>query len=568
MSTIDERWNIVDPTRAFCQKVLPLVYDESLSYMEMVCKMSTKVNELIENNNNLPEYIHAEIETKFNNYINSEDFKNMIIQYIMKNYNYIGVKWYGAIGDGEHDDTSAIQNVIDDFNGFTIFLQKGKYKITSPLLLPNNTIIKGCGYNSEIFSVENINLIKSKDYDNFIITQPQINLCNIHLENFALNGLLFSDTENRVRSGKISGSGLLLYGNSFTLKNLFIYNMPEYGIVLNNVASITKNPNPELFYEQIISDCKVSLNGKDGIITHNIYDFVVDKCTINTSGQMNDGNKYANLRVTSGNIKMSNTHLSSLYGTIYPEYSLYLANDSRNNEIVNSHIEGASLPLYCGGTNLYITNSSIYNTVGEFLVELANSLAFFDNVFLGVQAIVPINQPEFKAAFKYTNSPRGNKINVVLQGCKLDTDTSTLGYLNEFNVKGFCNNEDITEPDLAKADYNLSGDFSPLITTKNNRNMFYFDGLPSIKYPNFIAIDGDITMSSPFIYVGDYKTGTLNLTYSVQRGAILVIINNTDKQIPFTSNININGLKAGVILPHHNAFLICVDENNAVGNID
>ena len=33
----------------FCQKILPLVYDDSLSYYEFLCKMADKINELIEN---------------------------------------------------------------------------------------------------------------------------------------------------------------------------------------------------------------------------------------------------------------------------------------------------------------------------------------------------------------------------------------------------------------------------------------------------------------------------------------------------------------------------------------
>ena len=35
----------------WCQKVLPLVYDDSLSYYEVLCKMVTKLNEIIETTN-------------------------------------------------------------------------------------------------------------------------------------------------------------------------------------------------------------------------------------------------------------------------------------------------------------------------------------------------------------------------------------------------------------------------------------------------------------------------------------------------------------------------------------
>lgn len=45
------------PLLFWCQKVLPLVYDDSLSYYEVLCKCTEKVNELIENFNNLPDII-------------------------------------------------------------------------------------------------------------------------------------------------------------------------------------------------------------------------------------------------------------------------------------------------------------------------------------------------------------------------------------------------------------------------------------------------------------------------------------------------------------------------------
>lgn len=41
--------NYIRPIKFFCQKTLPLVYDESLSYYEAICKIVNKVNEIIEN---------------------------------------------------------------------------------------------------------------------------------------------------------------------------------------------------------------------------------------------------------------------------------------------------------------------------------------------------------------------------------------------------------------------------------------------------------------------------------------------------------------------------------------
>lgn len=40
---------LLKPFRFWCQKVLPLVYDDSLSYYEVLCKLTKYINELIEN---------------------------------------------------------------------------------------------------------------------------------------------------------------------------------------------------------------------------------------------------------------------------------------------------------------------------------------------------------------------------------------------------------------------------------------------------------------------------------------------------------------------------------------
>lgn len=41
--------NHVDKLRGvFCYKILPLVYDDSLSYYEVLCKVTAKLNELVE----------------------------------------------------------------------------------------------------------------------------------------------------------------------------------------------------------------------------------------------------------------------------------------------------------------------------------------------------------------------------------------------------------------------------------------------------------------------------------------------------------------------------------------
>ena len=47
--------------RFWCQKVLPLVYDESLSYYEILCKVVKYINDLIKSDEEIIENIEINI---------------------------------------------------------------------------------------------------------------------------------------------------------------------------------------------------------------------------------------------------------------------------------------------------------------------------------------------------------------------------------------------------------------------------------------------------------------------------------------------------------------------------
>ena len=62
--------NYIDlkPFKFWCQKALPLIYDDSLSYYEVLCKLTEKVNEVIERiNENFSSEITSAIDKYFNN---------------------------------------------------------------------------------------------------------------------------------------------------------------------------------------------------------------------------------------------------------------------------------------------------------------------------------------------------------------------------------------------------------------------------------------------------------------------------------------------------------------------
>lgn len=57
--------NLKEVPRWFCQKVLPLSYDDSLSYYENLCKLTEKMNEIIEAINTSFETLVREQVNKF-----------------------------------------------------------------------------------------------------------------------------------------------------------------------------------------------------------------------------------------------------------------------------------------------------------------------------------------------------------------------------------------------------------------------------------------------------------------------------------------------------------------------
>lgn len=134
------------PFAFWTQHVLPLVYGDEISYMETLSKMRDILNELIKNNNNLPEYIQQMIEE----YISSgaiEEVIDKILSNFILNVKYPPTGVPKAKGDGTTNDHDSIQGCIDYAaanGGGIVYLPAGKY-LTSPLVLKSGVTLLGFG---------------------------------------------------------------------------------------------------------------------------------------------------------------------------------------------------------------------------------------------------------------------------------------------------------------------------------------------------------------------------------------------------------------------------------------
>lgn len=138
----------VDNFRFWCQKVLPLVYDDSLSYYELLCKVVDYLNNTIADVNTLgtdvdnlnkafiqlQEYVNSyfssldvqeEINNKLDEMTIDGTFDKLLSKFIV---GIINVKAIGAKGDGVNDDTVYFQKAIN--TNQLIFIPDGTYNVS------------------------------------------------------------------------------------------------------------------------------------------------------------------------------------------------------------------------------------------------------------------------------------------------------------------------------------------------------------------------------------------------------------------------------------------------------
>ena len=244
---MNSNFNEVKPLWYWVQHVLPLVYDDSLSYMELLAKVTKKLNELIENNNKLPDYIMELIKE----YISSGEIEKVLAE-VLANY-MLNVKFppaglTPATGNGSADDTEAIQGCIDyAFNngGMAVYFPSGSY-LTQPLTLRNKAtlfgqdryttrlVMKG-GATTAMFTgdVDELTLTGLGFDGNMDIQVNNVNLFDISVNSAFISNCLLTDGYELLN---------ITVNNDLQLSNLLFRHAVENALVLNG-AGIVQGDN-------------------------------------------------------------------------------------------------------------------------------------------------------------------------------------------------------------------------------------------------------------------------------------------------------------------------------------
>lgn len=137
-------YKTLQPFRYWCQKVLPLVYDDSLSYYEFLCKMCDTLNKVISNQEtmenqiiNINSNLEKIVNEILNEWFNDGKFAKILNETLSEFW--VNPSWFGAKFDGTTDDSKAIQTA---FNlGNTKFPKNKSTYIGSIVKIPSNRII-------------------------------------------------------------------------------------------------------------------------------------------------------------------------------------------------------------------------------------------------------------------------------------------------------------------------------------------------------------------------------------------------------------------------------------------
>lgn len=157
----------------YIAKTLPLAFDESMSYYECLCALLEYLNDTIVpdiNNTNdglselqtfylqLQDYVNNsfdnldvqdEINNKLDQMVEDGTIDELLAQIVNVNEKvFYYVEDYGAKGDGETDDSTAINNAFleaKDKKGTVTFKTQNTYRIDSPIYIPQGCSLYGNG---------------------------------------------------------------------------------------------------------------------------------------------------------------------------------------------------------------------------------------------------------------------------------------------------------------------------------------------------------------------------------------------------------------------------------------
>lgn len=341
--------------RFWCQHVLPLVYDDSLSYYELLCKVVKYLNDVIENldtaEDNITELSNAFIELQeyVNNYFDSLDVEQKIndkldemasdgslAQALMDYVPYITPELFGAVGDGVTDDSLAFDSAIAEClaKKTPLHLYEKDYMANNvtatelPSIIGNGGTVRFGQHQfvySDNFSVKDVTFIsyfasdKTQGAGSFL-RPVKLNTNWVEMKNVTFNAIRNSDT--------LRGYIFIRLANDYTtMQNIRILGSWS-GIIFNNNANIT----PDRYYiDNVYGENIQTLIDFEGYTNPADMSGWVENVTISNVMLVNTAEQQANYTQIVGSdcMLMSNVKnltIDNIFSNYATERGVYLVN--------------------------------------------------------------------------------------------------------------------------------------------------------------------------------------------------------------------------------------------------
>lgn len=296
-------FNVILPFCFWSQYAIPGVFSEALTSQEVLARTAEKMNEIIENLNEVPELIDKKIEEAFDQEGIANKIKEILADYTLMATNPPN-GMTAMVGNGVTDNTQALNNLITyaATNNKMLFIPDGVYLVSGCVLANNVAIV---GYANTI--------LKLKEVANVPILSGTVT--NAIIDNITFDG---NNLKQTVKSPAVKLTGNL-YMHNCTFDDC--YNAIECTTAIAsfiNIKSATDTAviltgNSSMITGLNVGVCNkvVTINGIDNYISGNAHNVTVES-TVPDQNTLILQNKTVDMYLSDNlNIKINEVLLSS-----------------------------------------------------------------------------------------------------------------------------------------------------------------------------------------------------------------------------------------------------------------
>lgn len=163
--------------------------------------------------------------------LTDSEYWQLVYDFTFFGDNLINVKNCGAIGDGVHDDTDAINQALIIGEGHTIYFPEGTY-LTDGIVLPSNTSLVGFNMQKTIIKLKDgstHHVISGGDFDinaDGVLKSEPLGCRSSAIQSLTIDG-------NRENCPE-AGGGIMIYGFNLQLSQITVHDCHTYGVYLES----------------------------------------------------------------------------------------------------------------------------------------------------------------------------------------------------------------------------------------------------------------------------------------------------------------------------------------------